>query len=87
MERRQGCHHFYLPLMSFPNPLHSGLSSHSRTMRDAEAVQPDDPTPPAGGGDGPVVILPKGYEPGWFGKVEGAGLHVKVGPTGTENSS
>ena len=36
-------------------------------------VQPDDPTPPAGGGDGPVVILPKGYEPGWFGKVEGAG--------------
>ena len=42
------------------------------------------PRTPAGGGDGPVVILPKGYEPGWFGKVEGAGLHVKVGPTGTE---
>lgn len=75
---------FTSPLMSFSKPSTLRFEFSLETMRDAEAVQPDDPTPPAGGGDGPVVILPKGYEPGWFGKVEGAGLHVKVGPTGTE---
>lgn len=54
------------------------------TQRDAEVVvDPDNPTPPDS--QGPTVTLPSGYEAGWFGKAQGAGLHISVGSDGLEN--
>lgn len=71
------------PLLPLTKPTTLKFEFSLETLRDPEKVEPDD-SEESGGATGPSVEIPQGYEPGWFGKVDGAGLYVKVGPTGQE---